>query len=51
VRRIATHVEIALLLQQVVDQFGVLLDKMLDVDFLAGFAREGVEDCEFVTEG
>jgi hypothetical protein len=51
VRRIATHVEIALLLQQVVDKFGVLLDKMLDVDFLAGFAREGVEDCEFVTEG
>jgi hypothetical protein len=51
VRRIATHVEIALLLQQVVDKFGVLLDKMLDIDLLAGFAREGVEDCEFVTEG
>jgi hypothetical protein len=50
-RRIATHVEIALLLQQVVDKFGVLLDKMLDIDFLAGFAREGVEDCKFVTEG
>lgn len=50
-RRVATHVEIALLLQQVVDKFGVLLDKMLDVDFLAGFPREGVEDCEFVAEG
>jgi hypothetical protein len=51
VRRIATHVEIALLQQQVVDKFGVLLDKMLNVDFLVGFAREGVEDCEFVAEG
>ena len=50
-RRIATHVEIALLQQQVVDKFGILLDKMLDVDFLAGFARKSVEDCKFIAEG
>lgn len=50
-RRIATDVEVALLLQEVVDELCVLLQQVLDIDFLIRLAGEGVENGELVAEG
>jgi hypothetical protein len=51
VRSITTHVEIGFLEEQLIDFFGVLLESVLDVDFLGAFAREGGDEGEFVAEG
>lgn len=51
-RRVTTDVEIGLLLQEFVDEFGIGGEVVLDVVFLLGIlAREGGEDFEFITQG
>jgi hypothetical protein len=51
VRRISTHVEVGLLLKEIVDLRGALAQAVLDVDFLGAGAGEGGDDFEGVAEG
>jgi len=46
ITRIAAHVEICFLLKQLVHERGLLLEAVLDVDFLQTRAREGGEELE-----
>ena len=50
VGRVAAHVEVGLLFQEVVDQFALFLHQVLHVDFVFLFAREGVEDDQIVAQ-
>jgi hypothetical protein len=51
VRCVATDVEVGLLLEKLVDELGVLLEAVLDVDFLGTVAGEGRDQLEVVAEG
>ena len=44
VARVTADVEIALLLQEIVDQFAIFAEEVLHVDFRGAFTREGVEN-------
>lgn len=46
---ITTDVEVGLLLQQVANQLGVLLQTVLDVDLLGTLTREGGDNLEGIT--
>ena len=50
VSSITTDVEVGLLLEQVVDQFAILLDMMLHVNLLGTFSGECIEDDQFVAK-
>jgi hypothetical protein len=50
-RSVAADVEICLLLQEIVDFLGMLLEAVLDIDFARAVAGEGRDELEFVAEG
>lgn len=50
VGRITANVEVGLLLEQVADKLGVLLQTMLDINLFGALAREGGDDFQRVTE-
>ena len=51
VRCVAADVEVGLLLEELVDELGVLLEAVLDVDLFGAVAREGRDELEVVAEG
>lgn len=50
VGRVTADVEVGLLLEQLADKLGVLLQTVLDVDLLGPLAREGGDDLQRVTK-
>lgn len=51
VRRVAADVEVGFLLEELVDELGILLEAVLDVDLFGAVTREGGNDLEVVAEG
>lgn len=51
VRGIAADVEVGFLLEELVDELGVLLEAVLDVDLFGAVAGEGGDELEVVAEG
>lgn len=51
VRCVAADVEVGFLLEELVDELGVLLEAVLDVDLFGAVAREGGDELEVVAEG
>jgi hypothetical protein len=50
VRGITTHVEVSLLLEEIVDKLGIFFQTMLNVDLLRCLARESGENSKRVAE-
>jgi hypothetical protein len=51
VRGVAADVEVGFLLKELVDELGVLLEAVLDVDLFGAVAGEGGDELEIVAEG